>query len=86
MVQPGDVIVGDSNGVVVVPRDIADEMVRRLTAQKAAESDYTAAVARGEFTNSWVDPTLEDAGVPRANGVNGHHPASAPEPKPADRA
>ena len=86
VVQPGDVIVGDSNGVVVVPQDIADELVQRLTSQKAAESDYTAAVARGEFTNSWVDQTLEEAGVPKANGVNGHHPVQSPEPKPADRA
>ncbi len=78
VVQPGDVIVGDSDGVVVVPQDIADEMVNRLTAQKAAESDYTAAVARGEFSNSWVDDTLEAAGVPKVNGVNGHHPAPAP--------
>jgi regulator of RNase E activity RraA len=84
VVQPGDVIVGDMNGVVVVPRDIADEMVRRLTAQQAAESDYTAAVARGEFTNTWVDDTLSAAGVPPCKGANGGAPARQPEPKHAD--
>jgi RraA family protein len=83
VVQPGDVIVGDSNGVVVVPQDIVEEMVRRLTAQQAAESDYTAAVARGEFNNNWVDKTLTDAGVPLVNG-NGNHKAPAAEPQTAD--
>jgi len=85
VVQPGDVIVGDMNGVVVVPRDIADEMVQRLTAQKAAEADYTASVARGEFTNTWVDDTLEEAGVRVVNGANGNRPAHDPKPAPADR-
>ncbi|MDQ3933768.1 MAG: RraA family protein [Actinomycetota bacterium] len=86
VVQPGDVIVGDSNGVVVVPHDIADDMVRRLTAQQSAEADYTAAVARGEFNNNWVDQTLSDAGVPLVNGSNGNAPKAQPAPAPADRA
>ena len=82
VVQPGDVIVGDLNGVVVVPRDIADEMVQRLTAQKAAEADYTASVARGEFTNTWVDDTLQEAGVPLVNGANGRRAGDAVQAKP----
>jgi regulator of RNase E activity RraA len=63
VVSPGDVIVGDPNGVVVVPRDIADEMVSRLGERSAREADYTAAVARGEFSNEWVDDTLREGGV-----------------------
>src|SRR5204863_7540889 len=51
VVQPGDLIVGDMNGVVAVPRDITDEMLDRLTTKQQAESSYTAAVARGDFTN-----------------------------------
>jgi len=63
VVNPGDIIVGDLNGVVVVPRDIAEELLGRLTDRKAAEADYTAAVARGDFDNSWVDALLERNGV-----------------------
>jgi regulator of RNase E activity RraA len=63
VVNPGDIIVGDLNGVVVVPRDIAEELLQRLTDRKAAEADYTAAVARGDFDNSWVDALLERSGV-----------------------
>jgi regulator of RNase E activity RraA len=63
VVSPGDVIVGDPNGVVVVPLDIADELVDRLGERSAREADYTAAVARGEFSNEWVDDTLREGGV-----------------------
>ena len=67
VVNPGDVIVGDLNGVVVVPRDIAAELLARLIARAQNEAMYTAAVARGEFSNAWVDAILEANGV----GVNG---------------
>jgi regulator of RNase E activity RraA len=63
VVHPGDVIVGDLNGVVVIPRDIAEDLLERLTNRAAAEADYTAAVARGEFSNDWVDQLLENGGV-----------------------
>lgn len=63
VLHPGDIVVGDLNGVVVVPRDIADDLLMRLTERKAAEADYTAAVARGDFDNSWVDRLLESNGV-----------------------
>jgi regulator of RNase E activity RraA len=63
VVNPGDVIVGDRNGVVVVPRIIADELLERLRTRAAIEADYTAAVRRGEFSNGWVDRLLEESGV-----------------------
>jgi regulator of RNase E activity RraA len=63
VVKPGDVIVGDENGVVVVPRDIADELLERLRLRAAREADYTSAVRRGEFDNSWVDRLLDESGV-----------------------
>jgi regulator of RNase E activity RraA len=66
VVHPGDVIVGDLNGVVVVPREIAEELLERLKTRAAAEADYTAAVARGDFSNAWVDGILEESGI----GVN----------------
>lgn len=64
VVNPGDLIVGDPNGVVVVPRDATSEVLERLRRRSAAEAEYVAAVARGEFSNAWVDGILSDAGVP----------------------
>lgn len=62
VVHPGDVVVGDLNGVVVVPREIAPEILQRLRMRAAAEGEYTAAVRRGEFSNTWVDATLAASG------------------------
>jgi regulator of RNase E activity RraA len=63
VVNPGDIIVGDLNGVVVVPRQFADELLQRLVERAAAESAYNDAVASGDFSNAWVDALLEDSGV-----------------------
>jgi RraA family protein len=63
VVHPGDIVVGDRNGVVIVPRDAAGDVLERLRTKAAVEAEYEAAVARGEFSNAWVDATLKDAGV-----------------------
>ena len=63
VVHPGDIIVGDENGVVVVPRDSVTDVLERLRARAAVEAEYEAAVARGDFSNVWVDAILRDAGV-----------------------
>jgi len=63
VVEPGDIIVGDLSGVVVVPREIAGELLNRLEASAAKESDYVTAVARGDFSNDWVDSLLLESGL-----------------------
>lgn len=62
VVHPGDIIVGDESGVVVVPREYAALLVRRLRERQKAEADYVAAVARGQFSNAWVDRILAEGG------------------------
>ena len=61
--HPGDIVMGDQNGVVIVPREIAADLLERLRERTAAEADYTAAVARGEFSNRWVDTMLGQSGL-----------------------
>ena len=63
VVNAGDVVVADENGVVVVPRADASDVLTRLCEHEQAEAEYVAAVARGDFSNSWVDRTLVAAGV-----------------------
>jgi len=63
VVNPGDIVVGDLNGVVVIPQEIAGELLRRLRDRSAREAEYRAAVARGDFDNSWVDALLGQDGV-----------------------
>lgn len=59
VVNPGDVIVADVSGIVVVPQGWAEDVLRRLEAHKAHQEPYLAAVRRGEFSNAWVDGLLE---------------------------
>jgi regulator of RNase E activity RraA len=55
--------VGDRNGVVVIPNECALDLVTGLEQRAAAEADYVAAVARGEFSNAWVDEALAAGGI-----------------------
>src|SRR5438445_2305493 len=53
VVEPGDIIVGDAIGVVVIPQEIAADLLSRLQASASRESDYAASVAQGDFSNDW---------------------------------
>jgi len=63
VVNPGDVIVADLNGVVVVPRLDVESVLEDVRAKAAGEAEYVAAVARGEFSNAWVDRFLAENGL-----------------------
>ena len=59
VVNPGDIICADENGVVVVRKEVAEELILRLSKQKEALSAYVADVKRGIFSNEWVDRLLK---------------------------
>jgi RraA family protein len=60
VVNPGDLIVADAAGVIVVPREIAAELLERLTRHEETNRVYFEAVRRGEFSNQWVDRLLAE--------------------------
>ena len=70
VVNPGDLLVADGAGIVVVPQEVAGELLERLQAQKAQLATYLAGVKRGQFSNEWVDKLLQEAGctIPSTNG------------------
>ena len=58
VVNPGDIIRGDKNGIVVIRKDFAVEVLERLHLQKAKLENYVAQVKQGIFSNDWVDAQL----------------------------
>lgn len=62
VVNPGDIILGDMTGVVVVRRDFADDVLMRAFAQKEALLGYVDNIRRGVFSNDWVDNLLDQSG------------------------
>ena len=62
-VNPGDLIVGDADGVVVVPRETAAEIVKGAQAKVDAENQRMAAIGRGELAQAWVPEILKSVGV-----------------------
>ncbi|MGF1578049.1 MAG: RraA family protein [Gemmataceae bacterium] len=64
VVNPGDVVVADSAGIVIIPLAHAGEILARLDAHRERLSSYLEAVRRGEFSNAWVDDLLGQNGCP----------------------
>jgi regulator of RNase E activity RraA len=64
VVNPGDVVIADAFGVVMVPHDNADDVLQRLVETKERLSDYLAGVKRGVFSNKWVDDLLAAGDCP----------------------
>ncbi len=61
-VLPGDIISGDSDGVVVIrPRD-AEVMLKKSLAHNQNEVKMFEQIANGTFDRSWVDRTLAEKG------------------------
>ena len=61
--NPGDLIVADLNGVVVVQYDVAAQLLEKLVERTPSEESYLREVAAGKFSNEWVDNALRDAGA-----------------------
>lgn len=63
VVHPGDLVVADANGVVVVPMENVKEVHDRLEGRRRDDAAYAASVARGAFSNGWVDDVLDAGGL-----------------------
>jgi len=62
VIQPGDLILGDSDGVLSVPFEDAEEVYSKTVAKQEAERKQMAAIETGTNDRSWVDASLRRLG------------------------
>lgn len=59
LVHPGDVIVGDSDGVIAVTASIALETAAKARAKFVQEQSTIASIVNGTYSSAWIDAALE---------------------------
>jgi 4-hydroxy-4-methyl-2-oxoglutarate aldolase len=62
-VRPGDFVLGDADGVVVVEREKIAALVPQAAKKVADESARIAAIKQGDTAAKWLVPALRTAGV-----------------------
>jgi RraA family protein len=62
VIEPGDLILGDDDGVVCIPFDQTAAVLKATQAKQAAEQTQLSAIAAGTSDRSWVDATLKRLG------------------------
>lgn len=62
VIEPGDIMIGDADGVLVVPIDVAEDVLKKTQAKQDAETRQMRAIAEGTNDRSWVDAALRERG------------------------
>lgn len=62
VIQPGDLIVGDADGLLCIPMDSAEEVLAAARNKTAAEQKTLADIAAGKLDTSWIDAALQRIG------------------------
>ncbi|MGV0908072.1 RraA family protein [Martelella sp. FOR1707] len=63
VIKPGDLILGDGDGVLCVPAGEAAEILEAARAKQAAEQQEIAAIRNGTVDRSWVNEILANRNV-----------------------
>ena len=61
-VNPGDIIVGDADGLVAVPQEHAQEILASAKTILAKEEGSMKQIRAGTVDRSWVDKALKEKG------------------------
>ena len=61
-VNPGDIIVGDADGLVAIPQDQAERILKSAQAILAKETAAMKEINAGTVDRSWVDKSLREKG------------------------
>jgi RraA family protein len=61
-VNPGDIIVGDADGLVAVPQDMAERILASAKSILEKETKAMKEIVAGTVDRAWVDKTLKEKG------------------------
>lgn len=62
VIQPGDLIVGDGDGLLCIPYDDLDDVLAAVRKKMALEQQMMADIAAGTLDTTWIDATLKRLG------------------------
>ena len=62
VVNPGDLVIGDRDGVLAVPMESAEAVLAKTLSKQDAEMRQMAAIENGTNDRSWVDESLKRLG------------------------
>ncbi|NTJ36031.1 RraA family protein [Agrobacterium rhizogenes] len=57
IIGPGDIVVGDEDGVVAFPQAIAGDLLKAVHAQEKKEEDILRSIREGTYTGAYGKPT-----------------------------
>jgi regulator of RNase E activity RraA len=63
VVHPGDIIVGDQDGVFAIRPEMAEQLAKLVADIEKKEKEIFAKIAKGTLDRSWVDQSLRAKGV-----------------------
>lgn len=58
VIRPGDILVGDSDGLVCIRQEDAVELLERVRAHHQKEVAALEKIAKGTYTKKWIDEVL----------------------------
>ncbi|MGV7213734.1 RraA family protein [Bradyrhizobium sp. UFLA05-112] len=62
VIEPGDLVIGDNDGLLCVPFDHTETIHAAAAAKHAAEENQMVAIAEGRSDRSWIDAALKRLG------------------------
>jgi regulator of RNase E activity RraA len=68
-VKPGDIVLGDADGVIIIPREDAAKILEAAIPFAAADAAKTEAARAGNTKRQWVLEALEKKGVEIIDGT-----------------
>lgn len=68
VINPGDIVIGDADGVLSVPLADAEEVLAKTEAKQDAEVRQMKAIAEGTNDRTWVDAALKKLGCALPTG------------------